>query len=321
MQPHVSVIIPTKNGLPLFQKCLDGVLNQVAPWPFEVIVVDSGSRDGTWELALNRATKAIRIAPDEFNHGTTRNLAATYSRGKYLVFLVQDAVPFDEHWLERLVTSCEAESVAGSFSCQMVRRDSDPITHYLCHDALPSGSSREVKRLAAQRSLNELAPAERYEISRFQNPSSCVRRDVFQRYPFACLPYGEDHEWGKRVIEAGYSIVYEPSSRVYHSHDRSPIYALKRAYADHFQAADLFEYVMIPTFGQAVRAVAGYTLSSWMYAIRDIDGFTAKIKFTICIPAHIAGLTAGQYLGPKMRTWLVKSAWLSRIDRRLRRGV
>lgn len=321
MRPYASVVIPTKNGMPLFTKCLDGVLSQVTPWPVEVIVVDSGSHDGTWELAQVRATKAVRIRPQEFNHGTTRNLGASSARGEYLVFLVQDAVPADDQWLVRLVSACEADGVAGSFSQQVVPTESDPVTRYLSMDSLPANDGRERKTLPADRRLDDLAPAKRYEISRFQNPSSCIRRDVFERYPFARLPYGEDLEWGKRVVEAGYAIAYEPSSRVYHSHDRSPIYALKRAYADHYQAAELFDYVMIPSLRQATRSAFSYTLSSWVYAIRSVRGFNTKLKFIVCIPAHIAALTAGQYLGPKLRYWRIKVAWTSRIDQCLRQGV
>lgn len=321
MEPYASVIIPTKNGMPLFRQCLDGVLSQKVPWPFEVVVVDSGSRDGTWELAQAKATTALRIRPEEFNHGATRNLAAGRARGAFLVFLVQDAVPADDRWLAALVAAVEPEGIAGAFSRQAVRPDSNPITGYLCLDSLPSGQRGEVKRLPPGRRLDELSPVQRYDLSRFQNPSSCIRRSVFEAYPFARLPYGEDLEWGKRVVEAGYGIAYEPSSCVYHSHDRSPLYALKRSYADHSQAAALFDYVMVPSIARALRTAASYTLSAWRYALRSDLSLGQKVKFDARVPAYIAALTAGQYLGPKIRPSSTRVGVAARIDRFLRKGV
>ena len=43
----VSIVIPTKNGGHLFEKVLDAVFKQKTEYEYEVICVDSGSKDGT----------------------------------------------------------------------------------------------------------------------------------------------------------------------------------------------------------------------------------------------------------------------------------
>ncbi len=57
-----------------------------------------------------------------------------------------------------------------------------------------------------------------------------LRRSVWSRHPFQPLPFAEDLDWARRVLKAGFKLVYEPDSRVIHSHDRPPAYHLKRHY-------------------------------------------------------------------------------------------
>ncbi len=45
--PRVSVGILTRNGGKLFHKVMEGLIGQQTPWPFEVVILDSASKDGT----------------------------------------------------------------------------------------------------------------------------------------------------------------------------------------------------------------------------------------------------------------------------------
>lgn len=321
MEPYASIIIPTRNGIPLFERCLESVFAQVTPWPFEVIVIDSGSKDGTLVCAHSHGAVTVQIPPGDFNHGTTRNLGLQSARGTFLVFLVQDAIPADEHWLATLVSACEADGIAGSYSRQIVRTDSDLITHYLCRDAIPSDENHLIKRLPLPRRLCDLTPRDRFDLALFQNASSCVRRRIFLDHQFARLPYGEDIEWGKRMIEAGYGIVYEPRSRVYHSHDRPPVYTLRRAYADHFQASELFGLREIPSVLCALRTVAAMTFDSLRFAARKDLSVHSKLKFALAASQHITCLILGEFLGPTVQEHFSTGGWPATLDRLLRKGV
>ena len=71
-----SVVIPTKNPGQIFRDVLDRVLEQECPWDFEVLVIDSGSNDGTQDYARSKpGVRLHEITPEEFGHGRTRNLA------------------------------------------------------------------------------------------------------------------------------------------------------------------------------------------------------------------------------------------------------
>jgi rhamnosyltransferase len=63
----------------------------------------------------------------------------------------------------------------------------------------------------------------------FSNVNSAIRRDVWERFPFADdLFFAEDQDWARRVLLAGYGIAYEPQAVVRHSHAYTVRTALKR---------------------------------------------------------------------------------------------
>jgi rhamnosyltransferase len=61
--PRASIISLTKNGGELFRQSLEIVFRQKVPFPFEVVVVDSGSTDGTLDVLVQKPTQVEYIAP------------------------------------------------------------------------------------------------------------------------------------------------------------------------------------------------------------------------------------------------------------------
>ncbi len=85
--PFVAVVIPVKNGGDRLKECLAAVFAQRVPFAFEVLCVDSGSRDDS--LATIRATAArlLEIPPHEFGHGRTRNLAVSQTTAPFVAMI------------------------------------------------------------------------------------------------------------------------------------------------------------------------------------------------------------------------------------------
>ena len=105
--PRVSVLLVTKNAERYLDEVLDRIGQQRGCFQLdEIIAVDSGSRDRTLAILEAHAVRVIRIPPQEFGHGKTRNLAASHAQGDYLVFLTQDATPADADWLARCWHPC-----------------------------------------------------------------------------------------------------------------------------------------------------------------------------------------------------------------------
>ena len=74
--PVVSVVVPVKNGARYLAELLDAISRQRIDAAVEVLVVDSGSSDGSLDIARAAGARVIEIEPSEFGHGSTRNLAA-----------------------------------------------------------------------------------------------------------------------------------------------------------------------------------------------------------------------------------------------------
>ncbi|MFI5324415.1 MAG: glycosyltransferase family 2 protein, partial [Thermodesulfobacteriota bacterium] len=91
MMPHVSVIIPTHNRANLLKKSVTSVLSQ-SYRDFELLVIDDCSTDNTSEVMANITDKRVSYKKNTSNEGipTTRNIALSYTNGKYIAFLDDD---------------------------------------------------------------------------------------------------------------------------------------------------------------------------------------------------------------------------------------
>jgi GT2 family glycosyltransferase len=163
------------------------------------------------------------IGSDEFRHGATRNLGAQHARGDVLVFTSQDAYADQDDWLERLTAPLRNdEDVAGVYGRQVPHPDATPPERFFL-DFLYGPEARE--QLAGR------AEALSMRTTLFSNVNSAVRRELWERYPFADdLVFAEDQDWARRVLLAGHRIRYEPEAVVRHSHAYTIRTAFKRFY-------------------------------------------------------------------------------------------
>jgi rhamnosyltransferase len=207
----ISVVIQVKDGGADLVRCLDAIRGQVVGDKVEVVVVDSGSRDGSVEAARSHGARVHEIPQSEFGHGRTRNLGAELAGGEVLVFTSQDAYAADERWLARLVAPLESGvRFAGVYGRQLPHDDATPPERYFL-DFL-YGPEPRVQRLDGEAEPD-------FEQTLFSNVNSAIPHAVWREFPFAeSLIMSEDQEWSRRVLREGYALVYEPRAAVRHSH-------------------------------------------------------------------------------------------------------
>jgi len=208
----ISVVIPVKNGGSDLARCLDGIDAQVIDEEVEVIVVDSGSEDGSVEFARGRGATVREMPAQQFTHGRARNLGAGDARGETLVFISQDAEPLGSSWLQRLRAALRSEpDVAGAYGRQLPHAGARPPERYFL-DFLYGPAPR---RQCAS-GPHELTMA----TTLFSNVNSAMPRELWRRFPFVeDIIMSEDQDWSRRVLLAGFSVVYEPEAAVRHSHN------------------------------------------------------------------------------------------------------
>jgi rhamnosyltransferase len=221
----ISIVIPVKNGGADLTRCLDAIARQQVDQEVEVVVVDSGSTDGSAELAMARGARVQRISSSEFNHGATRNLGASIARGETLVYTSQDAYAAREDWLALLVAPLRADPrVAGVYGRQLPHQDARPPEVYFL-DFLygPTARVQEAETVA------ELS----MDTTLFSNVNAAMRREVWEELRFVDdIIMSEDQEWSRRALLAGYRLVYEPRALVRHSH----VYTVRSAFRRFFDS-------------------------------------------------------------------------------------
>ncbi|HUN78396.1 MAG TPA: glycosyltransferase family 2 protein [Solirubrobacteraceae bacterium] len=229
--PDVTVAIPVRDGGALLARTLAALAAQTVP--HELLVCDSGSRDGSVALAREHGARVIEIPPARFGHGATRNLLLTEARGERVALLTQDAEPVDERWLERLLAGFAlAGDVAIVYGPYRPRPGAPPavaleLEHWfasLAPDGLPT-----VERLAPEeRALPVVELLGRRGF--FTDANACIDRAAWERTPFREVPYAEDRVLAIDVLRAGAAKAFVPDAAVWHSHDYTPVQQLRRAF-------------------------------------------------------------------------------------------
>ena len=236
----ISVLIPVKNGGADLARCLEAIGAQEVDDDVELVVVDSGSTDGSVERARELGATVHEIPPTEFVHGATRNLAARRSCGEVLVFTTQDAVPADVHWLARLTDALATDGVVGAYGRQLPHESATPPERFFLD--FMYGPQPRVQRL---RDGEELT----FETTLFSNVNAAIPRWALERFPFRDdLTMSEDQEWSRRALRAGFSLVYEPEAAVRHSH----AYTVRTAFRRFFDSGVSAEHAYVE--GDASRA-------------------------------------------------------------------
>jgi rhamnosyltransferase len=297
----VTLLLPTWNAGPEFPDILDLMRRQRLDRSLEIVVIDSGSTDGTAEyLRKQPFVRLIEIPNREFNHGLTRERGIREATGDIVVLATQDARPADDQWMQRLVDCFADPRVAGAYSRQAPRSDANPFIRDRLGNWVAASATPREQSVASQAEFDALAPLEKLSRSAFDNVSSAVRRSVALEIPFRERRFGEDLDWGHRVLLAGYKIIFEPRSCVIHSHNNSIWYEMKRVYLDHQNLHRLFGVHTIPR----LRDVAVCTIGGTRHMARVVNrdpGLTSlgRLKWWSRVVPYVFTQNLAQFLGAR----------------------
>lgn len=237
-----SIIIPLYNGGELYKEVLQKVLDQDYS-DFEVVVIDSSSDDGSGEVTQEKAREDQRIVYAKipkvmFQHGRTRNYGASLSRGEYLVFITQDALPVNNQWLSEMIKPfSKDERIMGVFGRHIAYENGDIFEKEALRKHFESF------RESAEGAVFEIDDYERFatdigyqaHLSFYSDNASAMRKSIWEKIPYPEVDFAEDQIWAKRILLAGYKKAYAYNAVVYHSHKYKFKEAMRR-YADDSRA-------------------------------------------------------------------------------------
>ena len=208
----LSIITPTYNASRYLSALLDRLESQTVK-DFELIVIDSSSSDNTVEIARSHGAKIISIAKSEFDHSATRTLGAKESRGDIIIYLTQDAIPFDEYAIENIVKPLDNDKKIGAvFARQLPHPNASVFAQHLRLFNYPDTSYTRV-----------LGDREQYGIRTifFSDTFSAYRKNVLEEIGYFKngLIFGEDTCAAAMILLKGKKIAYAVDAKVFHSHN------------------------------------------------------------------------------------------------------
>ncbi|MEA2201802.1 MAG: hypothetical protein QOI89_2398 [Solirubrobacteraceae bacterium] len=235
---EITVAIPVRDGGDAFARTLAATARQSVS--HELLICDSGSRDGSVDLARSWNARVIEIPPSQFDHGGTRNLLMSQASGARVAFLSQDAEPADENWLERLLDAFEFGTEVGIvYGPYLPRPEAAPAVRWelerwfesLSRDGRPRIDRLEGRELPSPTGQRPL-PAVALIGARgfFTDANACIARSAWERVPFREVAYAEDRLLAIDMLRNGYEKVFVPDAPVWHSHDYTTVEQLRRSF-------------------------------------------------------------------------------------------
>lgn len=299
VQPKVTVLIPTKNGGAIFEKVLASVAVQQTPWPFEILVIDSGSSDKTVEFCSRYPdVRLYTIPPKDFGHGRTRNLGISMARGEFIALITQDALPATERWLYALVAAIEQDSaIAGVFGRHIAYPDANPFTthelemHFAGFDDWGLVSLDDPERYARDQGYRQV-------LHFFSDNNALIRRSVWEMYPYPDVDFAEDQIWAQKIIEAGYKKAYARDGVIMHSHDYRLFERLQRSFDEAYAFRRLFGYVLCSSLWALLRSWLALTRRDIKFA-RTNKLWRSHTRYVLRSPFDNFMRLLGHYLGSR----------------------
>ena len=209
----VDVLIPVYEPDESFQKLLKMLSNQTVRPEKIILMVTEGSHEVELDERNDSKIEVHRLQKTEFDHAGTRNAAVSFSDAELVLFMTQDAVPEDVHFIEELVDGMERdEKIAVSYARQLAKKDTKPIERLIRRFNYP-----EESRMKSLEDLDTLG-IKTYFCS---DVAAVYRREIFTELGGFETPavFNEDMVFAAKAVKAGYKVYYNAEARVVHAHN------------------------------------------------------------------------------------------------------
>ena len=209
--PTVSVIIPVFNDSKSLTASLEAIRCQTYPNSLmEVLVVDNGSTENIKE-ATNKFPEVKYLLEKEKGPAAARNKGVISSSGEVIAFIDSDCLPQSD-WIQEGIKALETDEgcalAGGEIELYYKKKDSANIIEL--YDT--------VSYLTQKRYVEEFkfaATANLFAYRRIFDEAGLFLSGIFKGAA------GEDTEWGRRVYDRGYKLIYAPGAKVLHPAESS----------------------------------------------------------------------------------------------------
>lgn len=218
---QVNVIIPTYKPDVKFHKLMKMLARQT--YPIQKILVMNTEKAYFPEAAVEGIpnVQVEHLVKADFDHGGTRDRAASLLSGDLFLYMTQDAVPADEKLVEELVKAFSEKEVKAAYARQLPDTDCGIVERYTRSFNYPEQPSVKSKK-----------DLPKYGIKTFfcSNVCAMYRAEIYRKLGGfeKHTIFNEDMIFAGKIIKAGGSIAYVPEAKVIHSHNYGNLEQLHR---------------------------------------------------------------------------------------------
>jgi len=269
---QASIVIRTLNEARHLDDLLVAIASQhTNGLNHQVVIVDSGSTDGTLEIAERHGCRILHITREEFSFGRSLNIGCQAANGDILVITSGHCVPTDDHWLQRL---CQP-ILDGMAEYTYGRQVGGPDSHF-----------SECRIFAKYYPEGSRIPQDGFFCN---NANSALLRSTWVQHLFDEELTGlEDMELAQRLVRKGVRLAYVADAGVFHFHNETWSHVRRR-----FEREAIALQRIMPQLHVSILDTLRYLVSSvwkdWRFARRDE---TASVSLS-----NIARYRWNQYIG------------------------
>jgi len=237
--PSVTIAIPTFNGLNWLRSSIDTFIGQEYTGDLRILVMDSGSTDGTIAFLEEKGIEVERLPSHPFNHGRTRNDLVNLVASELVLFTVQDARPRSSRWVQDMVDALlisGSDAVCGG-QCVPEGPETNPMQWFR-----PIQDSRAITTHAPH-DYDMSNDEDRCTMCRWDNVNALYKTDVLKEIPFPQVEFGEDMAWAKTALKSGKRIGYCDGRKVDHYHHENPTFVRTRTICTAFSRWSNFNVI------------------------------------------------------------------------------
>jgi len=250
----VTIIMRSKDSDWVIDQALAALYSQEFR-DFELLVVDSGSKDRTLEMVRRYPHRLIEIPPSNYFPGSVLNMAIENCTSEIIVFVNSDCVLLHPDCLGKLVAQLKSPEVDAAFARQIPRPDAELWVRTDYAKSFPA---------------EPRAPA----WMTFSLPLAGFKRSAWKKHPFYTQAWAsEDSEWGHWARENGLTVRYLPECRVMHSHNYTAKQLFARKYVE--GEADVFIYGRKANPASLVQQIALQTFRDILIALKEASPMAA----------------------------------------------
>jgi len=225
MSVKATVFIPTYNGERYIGEILSTLLRQKVDFTYDILIIDSGSKDKTLDIikSFQKKSKAIilkQIPNTEYGHGKTRDQGVRLAKGEIVVVLSHDATPSHDEWLYEMVKPFDINpQIVGVMGKQLPRQHCIPLLKYEINSVFNNFGPDFGTSVFYKDSF--VRDQGTYDAISFYSDvnSACRRSALLGDLSYRDVPYAEDQLLGRDIIDAGLYKAYAPRGSVVHSND------------------------------------------------------------------------------------------------------